>query len=183
MIENRNIQIKLINNIELKKVKLQLKLLLKKIDNDFIPPLSSRNNTTQMQLDSNVQNKNIDFYLNNIMNQNVIIVQIDEKLVGFMSFIDTYNDNVLPSNSPCNYITTIGIFPEFRGYKIATKLYKYMMNEIIDSYSYSNIVTRTWSTNISHINLLYKLNFKEIKHIINHRGNNIDTIYYAYKKD
>jgi len=58
-----------------------------------------------------------------------------------------------------------------------------MIDEVMNLYSYSNIVTRTWSTNISHSNLLHKLSFKEIKHIINHRGNGINTVYYRYKKE
>jgi ribosomal protein S18 acetylase RimI-like enzyme len=185
MIKKSDIKIKLIKNEELKKIKFQLKCLLLEIDSDFIPTLSSRQSTTQTKLCHNNGTKNIDFYFNNIINQNIITAQIDEKILGFISYIDNYIAIELPiENSHYDYITTIGVSPEFRGYKIATELYKYMISKAhCNLYSYQTIVTRTWSSNLSHINLLHKLNFKEIKRIANHRGNNIDTVYYAYSRN
>ncbi len=43
------------------------------------------------------------------------------------------------------------------------------------------VATRTWSTNNSHMHLLDKKGFDLVSRLINDRGNNIDTVYYAKK--
>jgi len=118
----------------------ELKDLLILIDNEFVPSLSSRDGTTQMKF-LNTNMENINLYFKNLLSQNIILAEINDNLVGFISFIDNYYNDIPKDNTPCNYITTIGVSPKYRGKYIAQNLYKYMIDEVMQLYSYSNIVT------------------------------------------
>ena len=75
---------------------------------------------------------------------------------------------------PCLYLSTLIVKKESRRKCIAYMLYK----ELFDIFPDKDIITRKWSTNISHINLLEKLGFCVLNIIKDDRGKGIDTIYF-----
>jgi len=167
-----------IDNIENK-----IKYLLELVDEEFIPPLSSREGTTQTKLSSYNKKIELDSYFKSMMNQVNIVMTLDDNLLGFVSFRDNHTVDLLEKYSPCNYLSTIAVNREFRGEKIASNLYDFMIHEVTKKYPSKYLLTRTWSTNYKHINLLNKLGFELVKSIKNQRGDGIDTVYYALKLD
>ena len=112
-----------------------------------------------------------------MLGQQILGVFLEEKLVGFVSYIeDRVTDvfDVLPNI----YISTLVLQPETRGMGITKKLYHHLFNEMYPTHS---IYTRTWSTNITHIKILQGFDFAELKRIPNDRGAGVDTVYYCKK--
>jgi len=150
-------------------------------DNEFIPPLSSRRNTTQeiFHFDEDKKSKSISNYFQALKKQKFILASIDSKIIGFLSYIKNHiitDVNVLSNNA---YVSTICIDPEYRRRGITNCFYEKLEIDINNQLVY----TRTWSQNISHINLLIKRNYKLIHEIINDRASGINTVYYAKTLD
>jgi ribosomal protein S18 acetylase RimI-like enzyme len=147
--------------------------LLKSANNDFVPPLSARNSTCQkdMKTDQSEADEPL-LYFDMLKSQSFILAIENNRAVGFISFI---SDKQIEQDLKGNYITTIIVDSDFRNHGITRKMYSKLF-EI--SYN-KNIITRTWSTNYTHIHLLETLNFKLIKEIENDRGNGISTVYYC----
>ena len=104
-----------------------------------------------------------------------------------MSFIYNYERNEFFNKNKIddinNYISTICVRKEFRRKGITEQMYWYIENSLPKDMSSQYVSTRTWSTNISHINLLKKRNY-EITHTIrNDRilkdGTKVDTVYFG----
>ena len=158
-----------------KNQEVEIKKLLEKCDNEFVPPLSSRKSTTQENL-IDLNNGGIDDYLEAIKNQNFILAIHQGVIVGFMSFKKNYTCEHISNSYSINiYITTIIVDPEFRKRGISRSLYHYVLDRYKDRY----IFTRTWSTNYSHISLLESLKFENYCTLLNDRGNNIHTLYFC----
>lgn len=156
--------------------------LLTVIDEEFTPPLSSRTCTTQKNLSEiSPNNKDLNHYYNELLSQNIISAYSEQKFIGMMSFINNYSSRFLPNKYSYNYITTLGVFPEFRGKKIAYNLYDFILHKLPSHLICDCIATRTWSTNTSHIKLLKKLGFYLAYTIPNERSNGVDTVYYINK--
>jgi len=66
--------------------------ILVNIDQEFVPPLSSRGSTTAMALDaSSVDSKNrLEDYFGNILHQVVILSQFQDQMIGFLTFKQNY---------------------------------------------------------------------------------------------
>ena len=160
--------------------KLQYKAALLEIltqnDTAFVPPLSQRTGTTQTNFGQQHNPNGVADYLEQMLTQQIIGVFLEEKLVGFVSYIENREaeDFILPNI----YLSTLVLQPETRGMGITKKLYHHLFNEL---YLERNIYTRTWSTNIAHIKILQGFDFAELKRIPNDRGKGIDTVYY-YKR-
>lgn len=144
--------------------------LVKRSDNEFVPPLSSRDSKSDNDLEI-CMNSNILDYIDSIANQNFIVVvdNASNKLVGFLSYVSKvlYGIN-------CNYVSTIIIEKDYRNKGIAGLLY-----QELSSISDKPITVRTWSTNEGQIHLLQKLGYSYLKVLKNDRGNGIDTIYFC----
>ena len=154
-----------------------------KIDQEFVPPLSARNSTVTMQL-SEAQTQAIKgpiAYFEEILSQVIVLAKVENYWAGFLSY--RYQDKlaILPDFSPCNYLTTIGVTPEFRNIGIARSLYRYVLHDLPADLQAPFWVTRTWSTNTDHLYLLKSLGFTLAATIKDHRGPGVDTLYYAYK--
>lgn len=145
--------------------------LIKRSDNEFVPPLSSRDSNSDNDLKNCTNNNNILDYIDGIANQDFIVVvdNASNKLVGFLSYVSkvVYDIN-------CNYISTIIVERNYRNKGIAGLLYREL-----SSISDKPITVRTWSTNEGQIHLLQKLGYKYLKVLKNARGNGIDTIYFC----
>lgn len=147
-------------------------------DKDFIPSLSSRESTTDVNLsvDDSTQCAKPVSYFNELKKQNFILALCENKVVGFISYISDITLDVEDYN-PAEYLSTIVVMKSYRKSGVASGLYKTFLKVCQGK----NAVTRTWSTNISHMNLLNKLGFVEIKRIENDRGAGIDTVYMGRK--
>lgn len=160
-------------------------------DNEFIPPLSTRNATTQTDFNSGSIVSYVPPYQYwiDILEQQNVIAFVDDLIAGFMSL--KYNYKIgnwfsvkVRENDVNNYISTICIHKNYRRLGIARKMYDYIENNLPNEYKSNYISTRTWSTNINHIKLLYQCNYMLLHTIPNDREYNdlkFDTLYFWKK--
>ncbi len=99
--------------------------LLSLCDQEFVPALSARTSTTQINLSSeNKVSKIPEAYFNNIINQNNFLAIEKGKVIGFMSFKLNYVcENISTDYSPNVYVTTIIVHPQYRHQGIAGNFY------------------------------------------------------------
>ncbi len=162
-------------------------------DKEFIPPLSTRNATTQTDFNSSSMVSYVPLYQYwiDILSQQNILAFVNDCLVGFMSFkynykIGNWFSAKIRENDINNYISTICIYKNYRRLGIARKMYDYIENNLPKEYKSNYVSTRTWSTNISHIKLLYRCKFLLLHTIPNDREYNdlkFDTLYFWKKTD
>lgn len=155
--------------------------IMRLCDNDFIPPLSARNSTTQKSLiGGKSTEEGLISYMTEMLSQVVLGSFENNNLIGFVSFKENYlSDVILDSDLPNIYLSTLMLNKEARGKRLTQQMYDYLFNVV---YPDRSIFTRTWSTNIAHLKILEKFNFSLIKTIKNDRGNGIDTVYLALKR-
>lgn len=151
-------------------------------DREFVPPLSARTTTDQKNLNlaRSGEAKPLS-YFETLARQRFLIAQIREsgETAGFMSYRYSYVFDNLPEYSPCNYLTTLCVKQELRRRGIAGMLYHHVLHHLPDQERCGNVVTRTWSTNDKHSPLLKQLGFKLVRRLGDHRGEGIDTVYWA----
>ena len=153
--------------------------IMKNSDDDFIPPLSVREDTVHKFKDhSSTQNLRGNQgpikYFEEIKKESFVLIIKNEKAVGFMSFI---KDHPLVLNNKvviCDYITTIIIDKNCRNQGYTQIMY----HQILNHRKGKKIATRTWSLNNTHMRILDRLGFKLVQRDIDDRGVNIDTVYY-----
>lgn len=146
-------------------------------DEEFVPPLSARNSSTQKNLSSNKKSENgILEYFESVKKQRMMVATENGKLLAFVSFREDYtNDEIHAEDLPNIYLSTLIVKPEGRGKGLTQKMYEILFKE----YEQGNIFTRTWSTNAAHIRILSKFQFETVCVLKNHRGEGIDTIYFV----
>lgn len=155
----------------------QIRMMLQKYGEEFIPPLSVRSGTTQKSFDES-NNKNSEDYYHKMINQ-AFIIDVEEDMVrGFLSFIPDYSLSLKDNILVCDYISTIIVKKEYRNQNITKKMY----NELFKRRSSRVYVTRTWSSNYAHLHILNSIGFTQFFNISNDRGNGIDTVYYIREK-
>jgi len=181
-----NITYKVEKSIQTDEIKEQIWQILCECDKEFIPALSARESSTQGNLNNNTSlDVKPQSYFENMITQNFILA-IDEEtgsLVGFMTFRSNYHCEELKDYAPSNYITTICVKKDYRNHGITKGFYEVILENVEDAELASNFVTtRTWSTNDAHIHLLNKLGFINCTTLKNHRGEGIDTVYFAKNK-
>lgn len=151
--------------------------MMKRSDNDFVPPLSARTSTTQSDLTSKVgSEQGLLSYYSEMNKQQILGVFEEERLIAFVSYKENYSSKEVPEESlPNIYLSTLLLKPEARGKHLTYKLYDYLFNTL---YPNSSVFTRTWSTNFAHLKILSKFGFEEYINKPNDRGEGIDTVYY-----
>ena len=155
---------------------------LKESDNDFVPPLSMRNSTTQTDLTCSTAlgDQAIFSYGNEMLSQVILGAFEENNLLGFVSFKENYTNDIITSDSlPNIYISTLVLKKEARGKRLTQQMYDCLFNNL---YKDRSIFTRTWSTNAAHLKILENFNFTLIKTIENDRGVGIDTVYFALQR-
>ncbi|MDD3957251.1 MAG: GNAT family N-acetyltransferase [Candidatus Izemoplasmatales bacterium] len=158
--------------------------LLCACDNEFYPSLSSRENTSQSQLNSHDhKNKKPFSYFSSLLEQCFICAYDDENMIGFLSFIPKYSSDIYRDIGLSNYVSTICVDTKYRGLGITYKLYDFLFSKIPNQYCLSYVTTRTWSLNDYHIKALHKMRFVIHATLKNHRGQGIDTVYFKKKID
>ena len=149
--------------------------LLVKADDEFIPPLSTRANTTQMDFaQSSSRKKSIEPYLTKLLTQKFALAIEDGHVIGFISFIEDYFAEGVKIPAENIYISTICVDKTRRRGNVANSLYELLEDEI----DKSAIYTRTWSTNDAHLGLLKKRGYKLIAKTVGDRADGIDSVYY-----
>lgn len=164
--------------------------ILVECDKEFVPPLSTRNTTKQTDFNCiriyDTDNKPIEYFKKIVEQHNILVIQ-EKIVIAFMSFIYNYDkneffhkNNIDDSN---NYISTICVRKKFRRKGITEKMYEYIENALPKDIESPYVSTRTWSTNIAHINLLKKRNYENTYTIKNDRtledGTKVDTLYFG----
>ena len=150
-------------------------------DKNFIPPLSQRSSTTQANLLGDENKADILPYFNKMLEQNILAMFYEGKLIGFASYIENYISDVVGGETHPNiYLSTLAMRPESRGMGATKKAYTYLF---FDRYPHCNVYTRTWSTNGPHIHILGGFGFGELKRIPNDRGEGIDTVYFCKNRE
>lgn len=150
-------------------------------DKNFIPPLSQRSSTTQANFQGSAEKADILPYFNKMMEQNILAMFFEGKLIGFVSYIDNYLSDVIGEETHPNiYLSTLALRPETRGMGATKKAYTHLFFEC---YPERNVYTRTWSTNGPHIHILNGFGFGELKRIPNDRGVGIDTVYFYKNRE
>lgn len=149
-------------------------------DEEFVPPLSSRNSTQQVGFAEGGMVENKPYaYFETIKTQSFILALEEDKVIGFMSYIPNYSLPFLYNGKEVisDYVSTVVVHPNYRGRKITQKFY----NKLFERKT--AISTRTWSTNRAHIKILCRMLFEQIVTIENDRGEGIDTLYFLKTKD
>ena len=150
--------------------------LVKAADLEFVPPLSARNATTQMDLEGSASCGEPTEYYDALIEQSFILCTRYRRVIGFLSYMP---DHLLEAGDSvsmtCDYVSTIIVDPEFRNRGITTSMYRMLFS----SRPGRTYATRTWSLNHSHISLLNKLGFSLILRLKDDRGEGVDTVYYA----
>ena len=166
-----------LSNLQDDGVSAQILQILTRCNNEFVPPLDTRNSTMQSdfsklsELDNNIPYA----YFELVKEQNALIVGEDGIVAGFISFRKDVVTETIPSEYlPNIYISTVITDTNFRRQGITKRMYE----KLFEKYSARNIFTRTWSTNLAHTRLLESYGFAEYKRIENDRGDGIDTVYY-----
>lgn len=166
------------NNLDKDESKAVWKILCA-CNNDFIPPLSSRFSTSDILFEEDNNAELPKQYFESIIDQNFILVKdTDNKVIGFLSFINGYSNQYLLKFSPSNYISTICIDPNYRGLGIGTELYNFMEQNLPLELTSNFITIRTWSTNFTQLKMLEKRKYRLVKEIKNHRGEGISSLYF-----
>lgn len=149
--------------------------LLFDADEEFVPPLSARNNTTQQSLQAGDSSKDgpTDYFAQ-MQKQSFILALEAGKVIGFLSFIPDHLLETGDHRVTCDYISTIVVSPACRNQGITRKMYEKLFSERKGR----KYATRTWSENRAHLHLLEKIGFSLIHCIPSDRGPGIDTVYY-----
>ena len=168
-------EMKLFENLTDPQYLKQVYSLLELGDKEFIPPLSSRDSTTQQSLGDAVGNGLFD-YFNEMKTQCFVLALEGDTVAGFMSFKKDYSCDYVPAAKNL-YASTSVVHPDFRGQGLMKKFYLAM----IEGYPDRPIYTRTWHENHAHLRVLEKLGFTQIAKLENHRGPGIHTVYFGRK--
>lgn len=157
----------------------EIKRLLRVADEEFVPPLSSREGTTQTDGLQEQRNDALDEYFEQCIDQSFIIAHENDELHGFLSFRQGYDIKDLGSYTPSTYVSTIIVDPSQRRNGYARLMYQELLSNVPSEVLEPYVTTRTWHTNHHHLNLLDDLGFELLERINNDRGDGIDTVYYG----
>lgn len=149
--------------------------LLVEADAEFVPPLSSRTQTTQTALSGGEKAAAPRQYYLGLLQQAFLLTEENGRVVGFLSYKPNYRLRANGMDLPCNYISTIIVSKAFRNRGLTGNMYR----KLFELSENTPIATRTWSTNAAHIALLGKLRFRELLRIPDDRGKGIDTVYFV----
>ena len=150
-----------------------IRQLLILADQEFVPPLSARTSSTQLDLAPGGTGS-IDAYYDTIRDLPVVLALDGDKVVGFMHFRFDHTCSHI-TQVPNAYACTSSVHPDGRGHGLMQKFY----TAIIEAYPDRMVCTRTWHTNLGHLHILSKLGFAQTCCLENDRGPGIHTVYYA----
>ncbi len=148
------------------------------VADDFVPPLTSRENTTQPDLCESAPAATAPGgYLEAMLQQELILCRNEDRIAGFLSFRGDHRDPRYADLCPCLYVSTIAVRHHHRRHGIALTLYRELFD--LPAPLPPSIVLRTWSTNTGHLELLGRLGFTTILRLEDDRAAGVDTVYLA----
>lgn len=150
------------------------------VDEEFVPPLSSRGGPKDKSFDARGPlEPHPHEYFQRMKLQPSYFVEYESEMVAFLAYVKDYN---VPEIDYCvsRYVSTIGVSQDFRRKGLARKLYENLIEDVKSECSSNKIVTRTWSSNTGHINLLKDLGFELVATKKSARSQNIDTVIYSF---
>ena len=153
-------------------------------DDEFYPPLSARNSSSQKQLKSEdgsamAREQLPVAYYEEMIRQEFLVAADEGKVVGFMTFKKNYICDALEFFGESLYITTVCVRREYRGRHILGMLYDYMETEAARACGCSRVSTRTWSLNEAQLHDLKKRGYERLAVLKDDRGPGVDTIYFG----
>lgn len=149
---------------------------------EFIPPLSARDGPGDIELDSGGAAKGAQkptSYFQEICQQKTLLILRREKVVGFLSYKENY---VVPElgRTAGAYVSTLIVNRRARGRGASEFAYSALMDRVRKTSTLrKTVVTRTWSTNGSHITILERIGFRLLRVIRAGRGKEIDTVVFG----
>jgi len=156
--------------------------ILCQCDEDFYPPLSARNSSSQKNLKDtgtcSVEEKPTVYY-EEMIQQYFILAYEEDEVVGFMTFKQDYECEALKEFGVSLYITTVCVKKEKRGRGIMKALYQVMEQEVSAACGCKRISTRTWSLNDAQIHELSKRGYDKLCVLKDDRGPGVDTVYFG----
>ena len=162
--------------------------LLLDVDDEFVPPLSSRTSTHDRDLDAVVGMSasanpegaaaplGVERYLAGVAEQSCVLAFKSGALVGLLSY---QRDAELPDigvSAPSAYVSTVVVSKDVRRQGLAQSLYEHLESVMPVG---AVVATRTWSGNSSHIGLLGDRGYSLVKTEPDARGPGISTVYYS----
>ena len=158
--------------------------LLELCDQDFVPPLSHRNSTSQTNwAETEEKTDGIAEYLENICSQHVVLWKEEGVVRAFMTWKDHFNCENLEAYPDSCYLTTLCVWPDYRGQGISEVMYAEAEKDIAAKFPGSRITLRTWSTNGAQEHILDKLGYSLVRRLKDDRGEGIDTVYFVKKEE
>lgn len=172
------------DGIEDRKEKEEIRQLLEMCDQDFVPPLSHRNSTSQTNwAETEEKTDGIAEYLENICSQHVVLWKEEGVVRAFMTWKDHFNCENLEAYPDSCYLTTLCVWPDYRGQGISEVMYAEAEKDIAAKFPGSRITLRTWSTNGAQEHILDKLGYSLVRRLKDDRGEGIDTVYFVKKEE
>lgn len=162
-----------------RKWKGEIKEILVEANHEFVPPIETPPEEMKSEDVRKDGRYTIDGYVEEALKNKLILALKGEELVGFLEFIHGYESPNLRGYCPCNYEFTVVVRRNHRREGIGTDMYKKVLYGLPESLRLPYVVTRTWSTNLAHINLLEKLGFRKVKQIDKDRVGGVHTVYFA----
>ena len=160
-------------------VRRAVRALLVEADDEFTPPLSARDPEAGLSVGARAEaGRTPDVYWRAIQNHALLTARCDGEAAGVMSFVE---GRVMPALdlTATVYLGTLITAKAARGRGVARSLYAALFAHARALDPRGRLVTRTWSTNHTHLPLLRKLGFEEAKRLPGDRGAGIDTIYFV----
>ncbi len=169
-------EVKYVGIITNEKYKKQIFDLMVLCDKAFIPPLSSRNSSSQKDLLGHAMSEEGPVaYYQEMIQQHFILAFDKDDVVGFMTFKPDFACLDYPHTI---YATTSIVNPKYRGNHFLSRFYEVLESGLPDNIRQPYITLRTWSGNEKQFYMLDKRGYKKIKTIPDDRGPNIDTVYF-----
>ena len=124
------------DGIEDRKEKEEIRRLLELCDQDFVPPLSHRNSTSQTNwAETEEKTDGIAEYLENICSQHVVLWKEEGVVRAFMTWKDHFNCENLEAYPDSCYLTTLCVWPDYRGQGISEVMYAEAEKDIVGKIS------------------------------------------------
>lgn len=154
--------------------------LLREVDHEFLPPLSTRTDTLSLQAVPVPADPapRLAAYLHAMRDEPWLLAHRGEQVVGVLSYVVDHVEPLLEGHSPSLYVTTIAVSRCRRGSGLATALYDALSVQARRC-NVPWITTRTWSTNTEHARLLYDRGFTEVAR--RERQGSIESVYLAQR--
>ena len=155
----------------------KMNAFIREVSSDFVPPLETRTPDDEFY---EGDTKYAEYLLAHYYNLICFFEKNPDEWIGLLSF--RIKNSFSNPGTPCIYVSTLAVKRPFRNARVATQLYNYFLNKVVDKYTRERkirlIETRTWNTNIASRKLLGNLGFRLVKVIPHHRGENLHTEYY-----